>query len=114
METLGIGSTGTLNYHLKVLGDLLEKTDSGQYRLSEKGKLASRFLTEFSEQDGALKAKKVWWRRFWVIAVILPAAWLLIVLYLHFSGYLDYVSDGASCIRICNCNNVYLFLLPND
>jgi DNA-binding transcriptional ArsR family regulator len=89
METLGVGSTGTLNYHLKVLGDLLEKTDSGQYKLSEKGKLASRFLTEFPEQDGALKAKKVWWRRFWVIAVMLPTAWLLIVLYLHFSGYLD-------------------------
>ena len=31
METLRIDSTGTLNYHLKVLGDLLGKTDSGQY-----------------------------------------------------------------------------------
>lgn len=89
METLRIGSTGTLNYHLKVLGDLLEKTESGQYTLSEKGKLASRFLTDFPEQDGALKAKKVWWRRFWVVAVMLPTVWLLIVLYLHFSGYLD-------------------------
>jgi predicted transcriptional regulator len=45
MKTLYIDSTGTLNYHLKVLSDLLEKTDSGQYKLSEKGKLASRFLT---------------------------------------------------------------------
>jgi DNA-binding transcriptional ArsR family regulator len=89
LEKLGIGSTGTLNYHLKVLGDLLEKNDSGLYRLSEKGKLASRFLTEFPEQDSALKAKRVWWRRFWAIAVILPGIWLLIVLYLHFSGYLD-------------------------
>jgi predicted transcriptional regulator len=28
METLLIANTGTLNYHLKVLGDLFEKTDS--------------------------------------------------------------------------------------
>ncbi len=89
MESLAIGSTGTLNYHLKALGDLLEKTDSGRYTLSEKGKLACRFLTEFPEQDGALKAKKVWWRRFWVVAITFPTAWLLIVLSLYFSGHLD-------------------------
>ncbi|MCL1977692.1 MAG: helix-turn-helix domain-containing protein [Candidatus Bathyarchaeota archaeon] len=89
METLRIDSTGTLNYHLKVLGDLLGKTDSGQYRLSEKGKLASRFLTEFPEQDGTLKTKKVWWRRFWIVAILFPTLWMLIVLYLYFSDYLD-------------------------
>jgi hypothetical protein len=89
METLQIDSTGTFNYHLKVLGDLLEKTDSGQYTLSEKGKLASRFLTEFPEQDGALKTKKVWWRRFWIVAILFPTLWMLIVLYLYFSNYFD-------------------------
>jgi hypothetical protein len=96
METLGIGSTGTLNYHLKVLSDLLEKTDSGAYKLSEKGKLASRFLTEFPQQDGAIKAKKIWWRRFWIIAVMLPTAWLFIVLFLYFSGYLDTYRTGQA------------------
>jgi len=89
METLQIGSTGTFNYHLKVLGDLLEKTDSGQYILSEKGKLASQFLTEFPERNDALETKKVWWRRFWIVAVLLPTLLLLIVLYLYFSDYLD-------------------------
>ncbi|MCL2358879.1 MAG: helix-turn-helix domain-containing protein [Candidatus Bathyarchaeota archaeon] len=89
METLRIGSTGTLNYHLKVLGDLLEKTDSGQYRLSEKGELASRFLTEFPEQGNTLKTKRVWWRRFWIIGFVGPILWLLIALYLYFSGYID-------------------------
>lgn len=39
-------STGLLNYHLKVLGDLLTltKNEAGQYLLSEKGKLAFRLL----------------------------------------------------------------------
>ena len=76
MESLQISSTGTLNYHLKVLGDLIEKDEAGQYRLAEKGKLASRFLTEFPEQDGSLKAKQVWWRRFWVAAITIPSAGL--------------------------------------
>jgi hypothetical protein len=89
METLRIDRTGTFNYHLKVLGDLLEKTDSGQYKLSEKGKRASRFLIEFSEQDGTLKTKKVWWHRFWIVSILFPTLWMLIVLYLYFSDYLD-------------------------
>ena len=36
MESLSIVSTGTLNYHLKVLGDLIKKNDSGQYILSKR------------------------------------------------------------------------------
>ena len=47
MESLEIVSTGTLNYHLKILGDLIKKNDSGKYLLSEKGQLAYRILTEF-------------------------------------------------------------------
>jgi len=53
MESLGILSTGTLNYHLKVLGDLLKKDATERYILSEKGKLASRLLTDFPEQNGS-------------------------------------------------------------
>ena len=47
MEELGVVSTGLLNYHLKVLGELLEKDDAEKYILSEKGKLAYKVLTEF-------------------------------------------------------------------
>ncbi|MDR1993628.1 MAG: winged helix-turn-helix domain-containing protein [Nitrososphaerota archaeon] len=89
METLQIGRTGTLNYHLKILGGLLEKTNSRQYTLSEKGKLVARFLTEFPEPDSTLKTKQVWWRRFWVVAVLFPTLLLFIFLYFYFSGYLD-------------------------
>ena len=47
MQSLGIVSTGTMNYHLKVLGDLLEKDETEKYVLNEKGQLAYRILTEF-------------------------------------------------------------------
>ena len=51
MADIEVVSTGTLNYHLKVLGDLIEKDSSGIYHLTEKGKLAYRMLTEFPDQE---------------------------------------------------------------
>jgi hypothetical protein len=92
MNTVGVASTGALNYHLKILGDLLEKNETGQYMLSEKGKVASRLLVEFPEQDYSAQAKKTWWKRFWVVAIVLDLAGLLLVLYLNILGYLDFSS----------------------
>jgi hypothetical protein len=47
-------STGKLNYHLKILGDLVTKNSNGQYMLSEKGKLASKMLIEFPDDTASL------------------------------------------------------------
>lgn len=45
---LEIPHTGKLNYHLKILGDLISKDEqSGQYGLSEKGKVAVTLLGKF-------------------------------------------------------------------
>jgi hypothetical protein len=55
-----IGGTGLLNYHLKVLSDLIIKNESGQYMLAENGKLASRLLIEFPEDQ---VERKIWQKR---------------------------------------------------
>ena len=94
MDTLGIVSTGTLNYHLKVLGDLLAKDEKEQYTLTERGKLASRLLMEFAEKDNVLRTKKKWWKRFWVVAILLQVAALIITLTL----YLLKLADSARLI----------------
>jgi hypothetical protein len=47
MNALAITNTGKLNYHLKILGDLLYKDENGKYRLTEKGALASQLLGRF-------------------------------------------------------------------
>jgi hypothetical protein len=50
VELLGlleIEHTGKLNYHLKLLGDLISKDDSGRYNLTEKGKLALQVTSKF-------------------------------------------------------------------
>ena len=49
MKVLQITNTGKMNYHLKILDDLIGKDDNGRYVLAEKGKLAARLLQEFPE-----------------------------------------------------------------
>jgi hypothetical protein len=44
MSIVGITNTGKLNYHLKILGDLIKKVESGKYSLSDEGQLAVQFL----------------------------------------------------------------------
>lgn len=52
-RSLGIEHTGKLNYHLKVLGDLLTKDEAtGRYSLSEKGKIAALLLGNFQAETG--------------------------------------------------------------
>jgi DNA-binding transcriptional ArsR family regulator len=90
MDILEIVSTGTLNYHLKVLDELLAKNEAGQYLLTEKGKLASRLLIEFPDPDYELQTKRKWWRRFWTAAILLQSVGLAVVLALYFLGSFDF------------------------
>jgi len=50
MNIVEVANTGKLNYHLKILGDLIKKDEYGKYRLTEKGQLASQFLSKFPEK----------------------------------------------------------------
>ncbi len=50
MNLTEVENTGKLNYHLKILGDLICKNDSGKYLLTEKGQLASQMLLKFPEK----------------------------------------------------------------
>jgi DNA-binding transcriptional ArsR family regulator len=57
MQTLRITNTGRLNYHLKVLGDLIAKDgQSGAYALSEKDIIAINFLDKFQTLTSGITA----------------------------------------------------------
>jgi DNA-binding transcriptional ArsR family regulator len=88
MDALNIVSTGTLNYHLKVLGDLLIKNDSGKYVLSEKGETALRMLQLFSaENDVQLQKRRQ--KRFWAAAAIGQVIYFASALTLYSLEYLN-------------------------
>ena len=89
LKALESESTGLLNYHLKVLGDLLQKND-GQYQLSEKGKLALKFTVEFSDDQTPRKVLG-WPQQRFLIAIlgVGEVAYYTIVLAFYFVGYID-------------------------
>jgi hypothetical protein len=102
MTTAGVTSTGTMNYHLKVLGDLIAKNAASQYVLTEKGRAAVQLLRQFPEPSADAAVKKKYWKRFWIVAVALQFVILAILLGLYFSGLmtLPYIIRGASSIPI--------------
>ena len=101
METMGFVTTGLLNYHLKVLDGLLTKNENGEYVLSEKGKLASRLLVEFPEENRQhLGLKPKWWRKFWIGAAFFVTVSLIISFAAYFLGYTDLAGLYRSAISI--------------
>jgi hypothetical protein len=50
MNLIEVSSTGKLNYHLKILGDLIGKDQNGRYTLTEKGLMIAQLLQKFPER----------------------------------------------------------------
>lgn len=88
MDALNIISTGTLNYHLKVLGDLLAKNNAGQYLLSDKGELAYRMLKTFPTENDALLRKRRQ-KLFWTVAAVSQVVYFVSALALYYLNYID-------------------------
>jgi hypothetical protein len=76
MNTLGIVNTGKFNYHLKVLRELLTKTEDGKYTLTEKGKLALRLLQEFDEKKSQSEIEAGFPKAFYIIAGLFATAFV--------------------------------------
>ncbi len=97
LDTTKLVSTGLLNYHLKVLGNLVTKNESGQYLLTEKGKLASKLLEEFPEVEYQSKRRKRQ-KQFWTLAAFSQIVYLITVLTLYYINFLDFGEVIASAI----------------
>lgn len=68
---LQIAHTGKLNYHLKVLGDLVVKdAQNGRYSLGEKGKLAVELLSKFQTVTVASEVRRSLVTGFALVALI--------------------------------------------
>jgi len=110
LAAVNISKTGTLNYHLKILGDLLSKNESGQYLLSEKGRAAVHLLIEFPEADYSIQEKKLWWKRFWVAAVTIDAVSIALIIAFSITGYIDvFITTRALFGSITGLVALYFF-----
>jgi DNA-binding transcriptional ArsR family regulator len=97
LDSLEVVSTGLLNYHLKVLSELVTKNSNGHYILTEKGELASKLLLEFPQESTLLKLRK-WERKFWKAAVAILFSFSIINVAAYFLGYLSLNSLYLSLI----------------
>jgi len=57
MNLVKVVSTGKFNYHLKILGDLIEKDQDGKYGLTEKGQTVAQLLQKFPERKSKKESK---------------------------------------------------------
>jgi hypothetical protein len=89
MNSVGITNTGKFNYHLKILGDLLEKDQNGKYSLSEKGRLAVQFLQKFDgtkTEEPVLKTRAFsLFAGFMLLLLVYPFLGLVFGWYLYFT-----------------------------
>jgi len=95
MNLVGAKNTGQFNYHLKILGDLLEKDESGKYSLSDRGQMAVQFL-KFANNETEAISLPITMKTFetralslaqgfiWVVLVY-PLTWVLFGWYLYFA-----------------------------
>ncbi len=74
LNLLEIKNTGKLNYHLKILNELLTKNQEGLYALSEKGKLAAGFLQELSKTKSQSQIDAPFSRGFLLVASLFTIA----------------------------------------
>lgn len=71
MELTKVTNTGRFNYHLKVLGSLIEKQVDGKYYLTERGHLAVQLLSEFAEKAVQIYEQKKKSKKLAVTAILL-------------------------------------------
>jgi hypothetical protein len=111
MSLAGITNTGKFNYHLKVLGDLIKKDESGKYSLSDKGQLAVQFLQKsvcketeltplpmtistFSSRAFNLGQGFIW------VVLVGPLIWVLFQWYLYLAQVRAFIGDPTIPLMI--------------
>lgn len=89
MKALGIVNTGKMNYHLKVLSDLLTKTEDGKYTLTEKGKLASQLLLEFPDKKVYYQTEPRLPRWLTIMTIVVATIFMIGFVAIYIRGIID-------------------------
>ena len=101
MTEVGIGSTGKLNYHLKILNGLIAKNESGQYSITEKGKLAIRLMEEFCEKKSQSQQEASFPKAYFIVVGIFSTVLLTLEFGLYVSGvigldrFVEYIATSV-------------------
>lgn len=96
MNSLEIDNTGKFNYHLKLLGDLIQKDESGKYQISEKGRLSVQFLQKFDNGNSVFETRSFsLFAGFIWLVLLYPFLGLIFGWYLYFTDPLIAIHNSA-------------------
>jgi hypothetical protein len=90
MNLIGVSSTGKMNYHLKILDNLVAKNPDGLYLLTEKGKLAAQLLQEFKDKKSQSQIEAPFPKGMIVLFGLSSIIYTSIVFVLYLTGTLDF------------------------
>ncbi len=89
MTAVGIGSTGKLNYHLKILNGLIAKNEDGLYSLTEKGKLALRLMEEFCERKSQSEQDASFPKAYFIVVGLFSTILLSLIFGFYVTGIIN-------------------------
>ena len=88
MKATKVHSSGKMNYHLKVLDNLLSTNEKGQYSLTEKGVFAYTSSSSFQNKKSLLRINTPW--RQWMGSTVLSTIYLVGIFFLYSRGLLSF------------------------
>ena len=114
MKAAQVSSSGQMNYHLKVLGDVLSTDEKGQYLLTEKGVFAYTSLHSFQNKKSLLKINPLWQQ--WIGIAFVSALFLLASFFLHSRGTFDIETAVLNVANVALASSAlcYLSKVNND
>ncbi len=86
MTALGISNTGKLNYHLKVLSELVTKDSGGLYVLTDKGKLAANLVQDLAARKSQSQIEAPFPRGYMIVVSLFSVAMVALDFGLFLSG----------------------------
>ncbi len=113
MKATKVRSSGKMNYHLKVLDNLLSTNEKGQYSLTEKGIFAYTSLNSFQNKRSLLRINTPWQQ--WIGTTVLSTLYLLGLFFLYSRGILDFEVAFLNLISVVlAASALFYFSRVND
>ena len=108
MKAAQVNSSGQMNFHLKVLGDVLSTDGKGQYSLTEKGVFAYTPLHSFKNKKSLLKINTLWQQ--WIGIVFVSALFVLVIFLLYSRGIFNTETALLNLVTVVltSCTLFYL------
>jgi DNA-binding transcriptional ArsR family regulator len=112
MKATKVRSSGKMNYHLKVMDNLLSTNEKGEYLLTEKGVFAYTSSSSFQNKKSLLSLNTPW--RQWIGSSVLSILYLLGIFFLYSRGILDFEVALLNLVSVVLVSCVLLYFYRVD